>query len=248
MNSEENQAQEKPGRRVEITTRDIDTLRFIGEQYAIRLDQLRVILARHAEAGQGTHRPQTPGRLTESAMRVWVRRMKQIGAIEHLLIYHNEPGYVWLTAYGLVLAGLDFRPMTPKPSTLHHVYWCNQARLYIAQRRPSDVWRSERYLRQDHAQATSSKSSGSHRMIEVPDALVISPEGRLIAVEVELTDKQQIRLNGLIRRRAATYHTTWYFCSTQTYTIVMKARAQLEPEVQQHLIIYALDILQQPVE
>src|SRR5262249_37333145 len=84
--------------RVELTERDLQTLCFIGEQYAARLDQIQRLLG--SQAGPGA---QTPGMLSESAARVWVSRMKAIEAIEMEKPYRAQPGYLWLRPAGLRL-------------------------------------------------------------------------------------------------------------------------------------------------
>lgn len=148
-------AQKKP-RRVELTERDLKTLGWIGEQYAAGIDQLQRVLG--SQAGPGA---ETPGLLSKSATRVWVTRMKAVQALEQGKPFSALPSFVWLTRQGLELAGLDFKPLTPKPTTLHHLYQCNQVRLFLAARRAGEPWRSERYLRRDHAQATRQQSSAT---------------------------------------------------------------------------------------
>src|SRR5947209_20516489 len=80
---------------VQLTARDLEILRWIGEQCAARADQVACLLARHAGSGL-----QIPGQLSESATRVWRTRMKRIGAIGEVRGFYNEPSYVWLTTRG----------------------------------------------------------------------------------------------------------------------------------------------------
>jgi hypothetical protein len=217
-------------RRVELTECDLQTLCFIGEQYAARLDQIQRLLG--SQAGP---RAQTPGMFSESAARVWVSRMKAIEAVEMEKPYRAQPGYLWLRSVSLRLVELDFQYLKLAVSTLGHLYWCNQVRLFLAERRPHDVWRSERFLRREHAQATKEKRPNP----DLPDAHLFTQRGPL-AIEVELTDKHQVRLNEVVKKWANAYYTTWYFCSAETRRLVECACAELSQELQQRIQVYDL--------
>jgi hypothetical protein len=222
----------RPKRQVQLTERDQQVLRWIGEQTAARADQVGHLLAQ--QAGPGI---QTPGQLSESATHVWRTRMKALGAVKEARGFHNEPSYLWLTGKGLRLAELDYKPLEPALTSFKHLYWCNEVRLFIATRRPEARWIPERELRSEHAQASREK----HQAPDIPDALVETRNG-VAAVEVELTDKQQSRLARLVRRRAndQRYYTVWYFCSSETRERVNRARAEV-PEAQREKIrIYDL--------
>lgn len=223
-------AEKEKDRKVRLTPRDIETLRFIGEQYAVRLDVLQRLLGR--DPGPGI---ETPGQVSESAARVWLRRMKAIGAIDHQVIYYGERGYVWLLPYGLQLADLDFKPLVPKPSTLHHLFWCAVARLDVEKRHPEWQWRSERYLRSEHAKEHTPKKG--LLALDVPDAEVTTARGT-IAIEVELSEKQPARLDAILRRRAS-YYTTFYFCTTDVRGIVEASKARLG-EIAKRIQVYDL--------
>jgi hypothetical protein len=231
---EEEQDAAKKQRRVELTERDLLTLKWIGEQYTAGFNQLRRVLG--SRAGPGA---QTPGQLSASVTRAWVARMKAIGAIEQEKPYRDMPPFVWLTVEGLRLAGLDFKVLRPATSTLKHLYWCNQARLYMAARRPDDRWMPERQLRSEQAQAII---KGQRRAPELPDAHLITAKGT-IAIEVELTDKQAGRLLGILRRRVSEYFTVWYFTSKETQSGVEAARKELAADQRDRVQIYSLNQL-----
>ncbi len=230
---EEEKDQQKAPRRVELTERDLSVLRWTGEQYATRLDQAQRLLGQQAGVGA-----QTPGMLSESATRAWLTRMKAIGAIEMDKPYRAQPPYFWLTIAGLRLINLDFKALRPATNTLNHLYWCGQARLYMAVERPSYVWISERRLRSEHAQATR----GHHKAPELPDAHLQTDVG-VIAIEVELTDKQNARLVSLIRRRVTEYYTVFYFCSRETQSHVEAVKKELAIDVRERLQVLSLSRL-----
>lgn len=224
----------QPQHDVRLTTRDLEILRWIGEQCAVRADQVARLLARHAGSGL-----QIPGQLSDSATRVWRTRMKRIGAIGEVRGFYNEPSYIWLTARGLSLAGLDYKVLKPAITSLRHLYWCNEVRLYVYARRPDARWIPERTLRSEHTQAQINRSKPQEP--DIPDALVETANG-VAAVEVELTDKQQSRLVRLVRRRASDprYYTIWYFCSAETRDRVTRARAELAEAQYAKIKIYNL--------
>jgi hypothetical protein len=231
---EQELAEKKEQRRVQLTKRDLSVLLFIGEQYVIRFDQLQRLLGKQAGLGL-----QTPGMLSESAARVWVARMKAIKAIEQEKPYRAQPAYIWLTRAGLRLAHLDFKPLRPATSTLNHLYWCNQARLFMEARRPGEVWVSERRLRSEQAQAIRQRRG---RQPETPDAHLLTQKGT-IAIEIEISDKQAARLVELLRRRATEYYTVWYFCSNETQKRVESAKKELISEIRERIQIYSLSQL-----
>jgi len=220
-------------RNVELTERDVATLRFIGEQYAVRFDQLQRVLGMRA-GGVMQH----PGLLSESATRVWLARMKAVEAIEMQRPYGSQPAYLWPTITGLHLAALDYRPLRPAPATLMHLYWITQTRLYLATKRPTDRWIPERQLRSEqHARR-------SHNEQETPDAQLITAKGPL-AIEVELSIKQTTRLVNLLRRRASEYYTVWYFCAEATFVRVEAAKKELPAELRERIQLYPLKQVEQ---
>jgi hypothetical protein len=228
--------QRKPSR-VELTQRDLSVLRFIGEQYAICFDQLQRLLG--AQAGASAQVTEG-GKLSESASRVWLSRMRSVGAIEVEKPFRGQPQFIWLKLFGLKLAELDYDYLKPATTTLQHHYWCAETRLYLASRRPGDTWISERQLRSEQAQAARNQQ----KMPELPDAHLLTQRG-IIAVEIELTVKQASRLTALLRKRAAEYYTIWYFTTQKTRIRVETAKKELPLDMRERVQIYALPQLDQ---
>ena len=107
--------------RMQWTQRDLRALRWVGEQYAIRLDQLAALLARWQSGPT-----QTPGRLASETVRKLVQRWKKAGLVERALLARGEPGWVWLTHEGLEQMELDYRLWEPKAQSLPHLYAINR--------------------------------------------------------------------------------------------------------------------------
>lgn len=74
---------------VRLTDRDIASLRWIGEQYAIRVDQLSCLLGR----------PANP--VSDSTARGVVSRWVRAGFADYRKLIAGEPGFVWATRRGL---------------------------------------------------------------------------------------------------------------------------------------------------
>src|SRR5205807_7870506 len=117
--------------------RDLEALRWVGEQYACRLDQLQVLLGRLG------------GReaLSASAARSVVTRWETLGMAARGSFITGEPPWVWLTRRGLRQAGLAFRVVEPKPWTLPHIAAVHRVGLFVEPRRPGGRRRPERELR-----------------------------------------------------------------------------------------------------
>src|SRR5712691_3936759 len=135
-----------------LSTRDLEALRWVGEQYACRLDHLQVLLGRLG------------GReaLSASAARSVVTRWETLGMAARGSFIAGEPSWVWLTRRGLRQAGLAFRVVEPKPWTLPHTAAVNRVRLFVEPRRPGARWRPERELR--------AAGDGAGQTGPVPDA------------------------------------------------------------------------------
>jgi len=212
------------------TPRDLAALLWIGEQYAVRLDQLAVLLARLSSAPT-----QTPGMLREDTVYKLVKRWEQAGVVKYAVLLSQTPSWVWLTREGLEQVGLSYRFWKPKAQGLAHLYAVNQARLEIEQRYPTAIWRSERHLNSERG-FSRKQARGPHR----PDAEV-EVEGRRMAVEVELSDKVSGRLAAILYELARTYAGTWYFCPPATKGLVQRAIEQLNPPaVRQKFLLVAL--------
>src|SRR5258708_27086882 len=133
-----------------LTERDHKALSWIGQQYAVRLDQLQILLARLGEPGEYGRKPKEEGRLTQKRTMDLVRRWEQLGLVNYGWFLHGDPAWVWLSAEGLRVVRQqigELRPFEPTPGGLSHLFSCNQARLLVEERHPDGVWRSERQLR-----------------------------------------------------------------------------------------------------
>jgi hypothetical protein len=181
---------------IKITERDLSVLRFVGEQYAVRCDQVARLLKRPAA-----------GTLSDSATRAVIARWEKVGLAEARQVIAGEPKFVWLTRRGLDEVGLSFKPWIPTAASLAHIFWTNQVRMHTEARHPAASWRSERELRKGRSMQSISDQH-SHEV----DAEIHLPEG-VVAVEVELTSKSVDRRRAIMVEVAQRYATVWYFAS-----------------------------------
>ena len=202
--------------RIRRTERDLRTLRWIGEQYAIRVDHLQRVLGRQAR--QGTQEPATLGSETTREL---VQRWKQAGLVESAVLVYTQPGWVWLTQHGPAQVELAYQIWKPKVQGLHHLYAINQVRLWVEEHQPAAIWRGERQLRHERGTVRAPMWQ-EHR----PDAEV-ELSGQRVAIEVELSEKASGRLTAILYELARTYTGIWYFCSLATKGVLQRALAQL---------------------
>ncbi len=235
-----------------LEERDLIVLRWMMHMYAVRFDQLQMLLARHSPK---RNELQDPEHVSGSTVRTHLDRWDLMKLIEYKKIYagKDDPLWCWLSPYGLrYLANEEdedgkmivYSYFLPKPNhDLTHIYLINQARLYIEQQYPSYTWRSERQLLK--LQAARPKAI---KQKHLTDALITRPDGRAIALEVERWDKAGSRLEAILHELAQTYHRTWYFVSKRAKTAVRKARAKLPEEERKRIqVLYSeVKLLGQP--
>lgn len=153
-----------------LSGRDLQALGWISEQYAVRLDELAVLL----------------GRSERTAQR-FARRCRAGGLVHAQPVLAGEPSWLWLTSAGRRIAPTDYRGWSMRIGLLAHVSAVNRVRLYVSERSPESEWICERRLAQDLPR-------GRH----LPDAVVQTPGGARHAIEVELTPKSHRRLETII--------------------------------------------------
>ena len=192
---------------IKITERDLEVLRFIGEQYGVRADQLARLLKR----------PDV-GALSDSATRAVLARWEKAGLADSRKVIADEPRVIWLTRKGLDEVGLAFKPWTPTPASLAHIYWTTQVRMHTEDRHPAASWRSERELRKGRVMQSISTSQ-SHEV----DAEIHLPQG-VVAVEVELTSKSVERRRSIMAELTQRYATVWYFAPPHVMALLEDTR------------------------
>jgi len=185
-----------------VTARDVAALRFVGEQYAVRLDVLAVLLGRLSpgEPGNGAV-------LGERTLRRRLGRWEQAGWVERRRLL----GHTWVlpTRAGLRLAGLDYDSWEPAASRLDHHHAVALVRLAREPRPGAGGWVCERELWRRRGRASWHLADGA-----LPAAVPTTWQGISEAwelVEVELHQKARPRVLAALKTRAPhTARITYY--------------------------------------
>jgi hypothetical protein len=176
----------------EATPRDLAALRFVGEQYAARLDVLAVLLGRLSPAAV-----RHAGRLGDRTVRQRVERWEAAGWAER----RRMLGHTWVlaTRAGLRLAGLGLDPWTPALDRLAHHHAAAIVRLAREPMPGQGGWVCERELWRRRGRASWHMADGA-----LPAPVPAGWQGISEAwelVEVELTQKARPRLLAAVKTR-----------------------------------------------
>jgi hypothetical protein len=218
----------RPDTGARYTEEERACIRWIAEQGAAHFEQVR---RKSAHLSPNPEKLANMAMLSVQRMRKKKDRWKNGGLISYKLFEAKGKGWLWPTRLGLEFVGLgELRYYEPKLESLRHLYYVNQARLYIEQQRPEDIWKSERLIRYEQPVLLAGKKAP-----HIPDALLQKPNGERIAIEVELSLKKRERLLLILKELANTYYRTWYFVAQPAWATVEAALTEL-PERQRKTI------------
>jgi hypothetical protein len=112
-----------------LSSRDLQLLRFIGEQTLVTIPQLAYLTRRSERTAR------------------WLRtRWERAGLAEGAKFLADGPTVVWTTGRGLRIAGLPFPPVRPDASILDRAAACVELRLAVERAHPSARFTSYREL------------------------------------------------------------------------------------------------------
>lgn len=168
-----------------LSTRDLFVLGWVCEQYGARADQLEILL------GCG---PRTIQRL--------LARLRDAGLIGTRRLLVGESVWAIPTSRGLRACGQGFGIWHPRLGGLPHVAAVTDVRLHIQARSPDSEWVAERVLARE-------REPGEH----LPDGVVITGDGRRVAIEAELTVKSQHRVRLILDELSGRFDAVLYFCA-----------------------------------
>jgi hypothetical protein len=172
-----------------VTTRDLAVLRFVGEQYAVRVDVAAVLLARFAS--------ERVDQLSRRTVRQRISRWEQAGwtARRRML------GHTWVvpTRAGMRLAGLNLDPWRPALDRLAHHHAVAVVRLAREPMPGAGGWVCERELWRRRGRASWHLVDGA-----LPAPVPAGWQGIDQAwelIEVELTQKARPRVLAALKTR-----------------------------------------------
>src|SRR5215469_540049 len=171
-----------------LTPRDLICLTWIAMQYAIRLDQLQRLLFRFTPEQDRYKLKPGSDRLSLDRTYEMIAKWLSLGYIEKGGILHRDKLWIWVSREGLRLCKLPFSYSgKPAPGRVPHLFFINQVRLAVEEKRPGDVWTSERQIRREAGAAAKGKSQP-----HLPDAILTNmTNGKVTALEIEKTSKTE---------------------------------------------------------
>jgi hypothetical protein len=223
----------------QITPRLEALLRIVGQQGALRYDHVQRWLGRLSpEPTRMKQEAMLSTERTRKVLRPWIDE----GLFCYRTIFARQLPWLWLSSKGLKYSGLQLRIYEPSPANLAHLCAINDIRLLLADRRPKDIWRSEREVR---AELYSITEEAKRHM---PDAELITEKG-IIALEIELTIKSQKRLHEILLDLSANtrYYTIWYFAPDQVRQVLIEEIKKLPPKARAMYRLYDLQGKEQEV-
>ena len=221
----------------QLTPRDIICLTWIAMQYAIRLDQLQRLLFRFTPEQDRYKLKPGSDRLSLDRTYEMIQKWLSWGYIEKGGILHRDKLWIWVSRAGLRACQLPFSYSgKPAPGRVPHLFFINQVRLAIEEKRPGDEWKSERQIRRE-AGAPVQGESQPH----VPDAILTNAiNGKVTALEIEKTSKTESELLDDLRELAVTYKSIWYFATTATKRQLEAKLAEMSEEMRKPFRLYSL--------
>ena len=212
---------------VQMTERDLVVLRWIGEQYAVRVDHLAVLAGRESDSEL-----QTAEQLARPTVQQLYNRYLKAGWVEKRKLLAADPQWIWLTKAGLKQVGLDYPYRVPSIARLQHIYAVNAVRLAIeAKIGDKTVWVSDRKINQER------KERGRQHIVD--GEVHYTTKAIRVAIEVEITQKTKKSLQAILAELEGEYQVVWYFLSDQCYNAVSQV-IQEQPNHQRTFVVYRL--------
>lgn len=181
-----------------ITERDVEILRFINDFGFCEMPQL--------ERRFGFKKPrnyQVMSRLIEG------------GLVKHERVFYGRHGIFRLSERGAKLTELPALARVPL-ATYQHDLTLIEVYLKLREQYPAAQWVSERQLRRDKY------FDGVGKTGHLSDGLLVFPDGKQVAVEVELSLKGKHRLEHILKGYGADFslEAVWYYCSEGVASVI----------------------------
>ena len=176
---------------MKMTQRDIEILEFINEFWFCEITQI--------EKKFDLKKPRS--------YQIMQRLIKEKLVI-HEMVFHGRNGIYYLSKHGA--NHFDLPAMTNVPIAIYdHQLTIIDVYFKLMHLYPEAQWISERRLKRDRF------AKGIGRLGHISDGLMVFPDDKQIAIEVELTMKGKLRLEHIFMAYAGELKISevWYFCS-----------------------------------
>lgn len=152
------------------------------------------------------------------SLRVAYRRLQRMVKERYLIhkrILAGAPGIYYVGSRGLAEVDTELGRFTVRLQTLPHNLAVADVAITLIAQYPGAEWTTERELRREAGQRF-----GLGQNVHFPDGILILPNGKRVAVEVEISTKEKRRVEKILRvyLRRSDYSEVWYFCRTKRQT------------------------------
>ena len=146
-----------------------------------------------------------------------MKRLMRRGLVNHERIFHRQPGVYYLTKDGASFTDLPAITHVPEYQHTHH-FMVIELYIKFKSRCPNVHWMSERWLVKNY------KKKDKKDIKHIADAMLTFPDGKQVAVEVELTLKDTKRLVKIFSFYAKQneIEEVWYFCDPSILPTIKK--------------------------
>ena len=213
--------------------RDLYLLRWIGDQFAVNTEQLKILMNRWKRDNEPAWQGES---ISDETVKWLINRWRKAGWAESHKLLARKPAWVWVSKGGLKDMGLPYPEYEPAVGRLDHIYHVSMVRLYIEKRRGDQVqWISERQVNVERKK---------ERKGHVVDGEVVL-QNTVIGIEVEQTQKSKRDLASIVRELRQDYEVTWYFVHEKAREAVREAISRVEGtddlDKWRSFVIYPLD-------
>ena len=151
-----------------------------------------------------------------------IKRLINAGFIKHERIFYGRPGIYKLTIDGSNLTTLP--PISKVPlSVYEHNLKLIDLYITLSEKHQNLEWMSERQLKHDKFK------DGVGQTGHICDGIMVFPDGKKIAIELELSMKGERRLNQILKNYSMQFefNEIWYFCEKGLVGKIQKAAEKL---------------------
>lgn len=181
---------------MQVTERDVEIMKFINEFGFCEILQIEKKFS-----------------MKKSRCYQVMKRLVSDNLVIHQKIFHAAHGIFYLTKKGALYTDLPPLFNIPKDNYAHQLavieIYFNLSKQY-----PLAEWVGERRLKRD-------KHVTSYRKkIHLADGMLLFPDGKEVAIEVELTMKSKRRIFEILSGYSSSFHITevWYYCAPEIFT------------------------------
>jgi DNA-binding MarR family transcriptional regulator len=190
---------------VQLTDRDMEIMRFINDFGFCEMPQIEK---------RFDIKPQRSYRV--------IGRLIRVGLVKHERGFHRSYGAYYLTIQGAKCTEL---PAIEKISLGQYKHQIALINVYIKLRQeyPQANWISERQLKFEKFY------DGIGKRGHIADGMLIFPDGKEVAIEVEMSVKGKSRIEKILKGYAAqfTIKEVWYYCSPNVISALTALSAKM---------------------